>query len=267
MIMIRKIALPLLVISALSVAFIADTKTSTKPTQPDGTGFAIVELFTSEGCSSCPPADALLAKVAKESKNKPVYLMAYHVDYWDRLGWKDSFSSAKFSARQNQYANWLNLKTVYTPQMVVNGTKEFVGSEENILRNSIKAEIGKTGTTNLQVLLGKISKNNLTLNYHTYQRTDGFVLTVALITSNATNQVLRGENKGKKLSHVQIVRQLDSFTLQGKTNGTVNIQLSELNAQMPSELIAFLQDNKTGRITAATRLNDLSAIQLAYKSR
>ncbi|MBB6237267.1 hypothetical protein HDC90_001887 [Pedobacter sp. AK013] len=263
--MIRKIELPLLVISFLSVAFIADNKSTPNPLAK--TGFAFVELFTSEGCSSCPPADALLAKIEKENQNKAVYLLAFHVDYWDRLGWKDSFSSPKFSARQNQYADWLNLKTVYTPQMVVNGTKEFVGLEESILRNSIKTELAKPTVANLQISLEKSSKNSLTINYNTDRQTDGYMLAVALVTANATNQVLKGENKGKTLTHVQIVRQFESFPLQGKTNGAVNIQLKQLNEQMPSELIAFLQDNKTGRITAATRLNDLSAVQLIHKSR
>src|ERR1700712_5296387 len=89
-------------------------------------GFAVIELFTSEGCSSCPPADAVIAKVEKESADKPIYILAFHVDYWNRLGWKDVFSSAAYSARQNQYAQWLNLSSVYTPQVVVNGRTEFV---------------------------------------------------------------------------------------------------------------------------------------------
>jgi hypothetical protein len=258
MIMIRKIALPLLLISVLNVAFIADNKTFSKPKYPTETGFAVIELFTSEGCSSCPPADALLAKIEMESNNKPVYVLAYHVDYWDRLGWKDSFSSAKFSERQNQYADWLNLKTVYTPQIVVNGSKEFVGSEENILRNSIKTALVKPSTNTLQLSLGKISKNKLTLNYKTDQQTDSYTLLVALVTAKASNHVLKGENKGRTLTHVQIVRQLESFPLQGKSYGSVNLQMEQLNGEMPSELIAFLQDHKTGKITAASRLNSLS---------
>src|SRR5450432_4613405 len=72
----------------------------------DGKGFAVLELFTSEGCSSCPPADELLAKIQKETEGKAVYFLAYHVDYWDRLGWKDVYGSADFSNRQVQYGHW-----------------------------------------------------------------------------------------------------------------------------------------------------------------
>src|SRR4051794_1074580 len=80
----------------------------------EGNGFALVELFTSEGCSSCPPADELVAKVQKEVGDKAIYILAYHVDYWDRLGWKDAFSSADYTKRQNEYAHWLNLPQIYT---------------------------------------------------------------------------------------------------------------------------------------------------------
>jgi len=264
MIMIRKIAFPLLVINLLSSAFIADHKTTPKPLAK--TNFAVVELFTSEGCSSCPPADALLAEIEKENQNKPVYLMAFHVDYWDRLGWKDSFSSAKFSARQNQYADWLRLKTVYTPQVVVNGSKEFVGSEGNMLRNSIKTELAKAPTGNLAVSISKSENGKLKLNYNTDQRTDDYALAVALVMAKASNQVLKGENRNKTLRHVQIVRQFETFALRGKSSGSVNLQMNHLNGQQPTELIAFLQNNKTGKITEATSLSSLLAIELGHKS-
>src|SRR6187402_1594915 len=92
-------------------------------------GFAVVELYTSEGCSSCPPADELVSKIQKESNGQPVYILAFHVDYWNRLGWKDVFGDAAYSKRQNDYAQYLKLPSVYTPQIVVNGKKEFVGSQ------------------------------------------------------------------------------------------------------------------------------------------
>ena|SRR5437764_672084 len=83
-------------------------------------GFAVVELFTSEGCSSCPPADKLVATLVERDKKEAVYILSYHVDYWDRLGWKDRFSDAAFTARQQHYAELLHLSSVYTPQIVVN---------------------------------------------------------------------------------------------------------------------------------------------------
>jgi hypothetical protein len=106
-----------------------------------GKGFAVLELFTSEGCSSCPPADELLAKIQKEAQGKDIYLLAYHVDYWDRLGWKDVFSNADYSKRQEQYGRWFNSSQIYTPQLIVNGKAEFVGSNEAAIRNAISDQL------------------------------------------------------------------------------------------------------------------------------
>lgn len=106
-------------------------------------GFAVVELFTSEDCSSCPSADALVAKIQEENKDKPVYILAFHVDYWNRLGCKDVFSDPSFTKRQRQYAGWLRLSTVYTPQAIINGNKEFVGSQETTMRKAIKESLDK----------------------------------------------------------------------------------------------------------------------------
>ena len=86
------------------------------------TGFAVVELFSSEGCSSCPPADELTIKLSKEYKRN-VYFLGYHVDYWDHIGWKDKFSKADYTERQRQYAAKFNLNSIYTPQVIVNGKK------------------------------------------------------------------------------------------------------------------------------------------------
>src|SRR4051812_28119465 len=96
---------------------------------------AVIELFTSEGCSSCPAADALVAKIAAENHPGVIFL-SYHVDYWNRLGWQDVFSDARFTKRQAAYGDHFKLNSVYTPQIVVNGEKQFVGSDEHKLRES-----------------------------------------------------------------------------------------------------------------------------------
>jgi len=121
-------------------------------------GFAVVELFTSEGCSSCPPADQLVAKIEKEVKDRPVYILAYHVDYWNRAGWKDGFSSADYSKRQQDYAAYLHIQQVYTPQIVVNGRMEFVGSEEAVLRGAITGNLKKAQGTPLTLTVAADKK-------------------------------------------------------------------------------------------------------------
>ncbi|MDB5141403.1 MAG: hypothetical protein JWQ66_116 [Mucilaginibacter sp.] len=218
-----------------------------------GKGFAVVELFTSEGCSSCPPADALVARVQKESNDKPVYILAFHVDYWNRLGWKDVFSSAEYSERQNQYARWLKLSSVYTPQIVVNGRTEFVGSEEGNLRNAIKTSLQKPAKAELTINDIKVQNDKATLKYHTEDATNNDVLLIALIEKNATTKVQRGENGGRTLAHVQIVSQLKSVTLKNGNDGTENIALPHGFDPQKYELIAFVQNTSNGEITGATK--------------
>lgn len=257
--MIKRIILPIIAICAIVLALNAEVKHPKKRANPAGNGFAVVELFTSEGCSSCPPADELVAKIEKESQNQPVYILAYHVDYWDRLGWKDPFSDSKFSARQNQYANWLNLSSVYTPQIVLNGSQEFIGSEESTLRESIVKARSKSIKNDLQLKLSTSDIKSLDLNYHTGENTKNHSLFIALVNPKASIQVLKGENKGRMLSHVQIVTKMENINLDGKTTGSVNISLPKAIDLHKTTLIAFLQNNKTGEIIAVSRLNNLTA--------
>jgi hypothetical protein len=218
----------------------------------DNKGFAVIELFTSEGCSSCPPADALVAKIQKESKDKPVYILAFHVDYWNRLGWKDQFSSADYSRRQSDYANYLHLQSVYTPQIVVNGETEFIGSEEGTLRNTIKSSLQKTPSAQLALSVSNIDQNEANLKYSTEGIDKNTVLEVVILQKNAQTKVERGENAGHTLSHVQIVRKLQKVILSGNS-GVVNITLPHGFDVQNWEIIGFLQNTSTGAVTGAAR--------------
>ena len=148
--------------------------------------FAVVELFISEGCSGCPPADALIAGIQNEMKDSLVYLLAYHVDYWNRLGWKDPFSSAAYSERQHQYAGWLK-GSLYTPQAVVNGSREFVGSEEGTLRNAIKEGLMKAPLA--EITLSEVEKGmkNITFHYNVKNNPADTYLILALVEKNAVS--------------------------------------------------------------------------------
>jgi len=218
-------------------------------------GFAVVELFTSEGCSSCPPADDLVAKIQKENNDQPVYILAFHVDYWNNLGWKDSFSSSAFSKRQNQYADWLNLRSVYTPQVIVNGRKEFVGSDEGSLRNAINAGLQNVSPAQVTLNDVQITQQGVNLKYQTVGVATHSSLILAVIQESATTEVKRGENGGRTLSHVQIVRSLQAVDFDQRNGGTAHIDLPGRLNLKNSELIAFLQNNSTGEIMAATKVS------------
>lgn len=215
-------------------------------------GFAVVELFTSEGCSSCPPADEVIAKIQKESTDKPIYILAFHVDYWNRLGWKDMFSSAEYSQRQQQYARWLRSGSVYTPQAVVNGHTELVGSEEAKLRGLIKTGMESRPATQITLSNVKVSGSKTNLQYHITGNAGNAVLLLAVVQHSAQDKVERGENAGRTLSHVQIVRNIESVKLKGNEGDTA-IALPKGVEPQDSELIAFLQDPDTGAIIGATK--------------
>lgn len=218
----------------------------------DDKGFAVIELFTSEGCSSCPPADAVVAKIEKESAGKPIYILAFHVDYWNRLGWKDVFSSAAYSQRQNQYESWLKLSSVYTPQIVVNGHTEFVGSEEGTLRNAIKTNLNKQASVQVNLNNIKLDQNKAELQYQLQGKISNDVLFLAVIQKSAQTKVERGENHGRTLSHVQIVRSIESVPLKGN-EGQASIQLPKGFNKNGSEIIAFVQNTSNGEISGATK--------------
>lgn len=223
-------------------------------------GFAVIELYTSEGCSSCPPADQLVAKIEKEVKDKPVYILAYHVDYWDRLGWKDVFSNADYSKRQYDYARYLHLQSVYTPQIVVNGKTEFTGSEEGTLRNAIKTNLEKTTPGRLSLNVSGVDKDQAGIKYTIEGVDKNTVLQIAVLQKNAQTKVGHGENGGHTLSHVQIVRGLQKVSLKGN-DGIVKIKLPQGFDAQAWEIIGFLQNTTNGVIIGAAKAtlpNELS---------
>lgn len=214
-------------------------------------GFAVVELFTSEGCWSCPPADKLIAKLQQGNNNQQLYIMAFHVDYWDHQGWKDRFSQPGFTERQKQYAAWLRLGNIYTPQLVVNGKTEMVGSDEGAVLGAISAAL--RGTTAPPLSLKAAQANGtLTITYSGAVPHKKARILTALVQKNAHSEVNAGENAGKQLSHVQIVRQLQQQEL--SEQGTITMKLPAGFQSGEWEVIAFVQQKNTGEITQAARL-------------
>ena len=218
-----------------------------------GKGFALLELFTSEGCSSCPAADDLLSKIQKESKDKPVYVLAYHVDYWNRLGWKDVFSKAEFSKRQVAYGQWLNNPQIYTPQVVLNGKAEYIGSDEPALRDAISGALAGTASAGvvLQVLQ---DKDKLAINYQVAGGSATDQLLIALVQKSAISKVAAGENSGRTLAHAQIVRELQTVNL-NQAKGTSYFKVPQGYNAQNWEVVGFIQNSTTGEVLSATRAN------------
>ncbi len=215
-------------------------------------GFAVLELFTSEGCSSCPPADELMAKIENEYKGQPVYLLAFHVDYWDRLGWKDVFSNPDYSNRQKEYGNWFNLSSIYTPQLVVNGRSEFVGTDEDKIRKAIRESLASDNKTLLSVQADH-AEDKLIISYEVTGIPSSSRLLLVTLQKSAKTKVERGENEGRLLSHVDVVRNLLIEPLSREGKGKFHIPSREFNSG-EFEIVAMVQDLQAGAILAATKV-------------
>jgi hypothetical protein len=174
----------------------------------------LVELFTSEGCSSCPPADRLLSELDEELARAGIAVvpLSLHVDYWDSLGWRDPFSSSEFTTRQKRYASLLHQRSIYTPQMVVDGVDAFVGSDRRTAKKAIQNAWGRPDLR-LGVRGEERERNKITIEVvldasSTQQRTNGAALFLAVTEGGLSSQVTRGENAGLRLSHTAVVRKL-----------------------------------------------------------
>jgi len=219
--------------------------------QNNSKGFALLELYTSEGCSSCPPADELLGKIQNEYKDKNVYVLAYHVDYWDKQGWKDIFSNADFTKRQYDYAQFLGKEPIYTPQVIINGKTDYIGSQETSLRNGIKLALSKPAAVDLS-LETKQQNDKLSLNYSINGTFKNSHLLIAVVQKSAKSNVKRGENAHRVLSHYQIVQRLQTIDLKvAKGNSTITLP-KNFNMQ-DFEIIGFVQDIKSGAILGVKR--------------
>ncbi|HSZ33747.1 MAG TPA: DUF1223 domain-containing protein [Puia sp.] len=211
-------------------------------------GFAVVELFTSEGCSSCPPADDAVGRLEGQAKN--IYVLSFHVDYWNYLGWKDKYSNASYSGRQQQYGAIFHIENIYTPQIVVNGKIQFVGSNETQLKESISASVAELPDNNIQIKVSQADNHKIPVSI--ISNGDAKLkLNVALVQNFAKDFIQRGENKGKTLSHFFIVR---DFKVSPNQNNAkmYYLDLPDDLKSADCSVVAFLQNPVDGHITAAT---------------
>jgi hypothetical protein len=216
--------------------------------------FAVVELFTSEGCSSCPPADRLLIELARRrEQGEAVYCLGYHVDYWNKLGWTDRFSSEAMTRRQAAYAKVLGLERIYTPQMIVNGTMEFVGSNKAVAEQAVNHALALR-TAQLLKLTGVsvTDRKTVSVTYTAGADADELIVTAALVQRHADSRVTCGENEGRKLQHAGIVRAFRSVKIGEQLTGTFSLPLPTDVKPADLDVVGFLQHPQTAAIVAAT---------------
>jgi hypothetical protein len=203
----------------------------------------VVELFTSQGCSSCPSADALLRRITADPKLRgKVIPLAYHVDYWNHLGWRDPFSSRDWSQRQGDYVRAMKLPSAYTPQVVINGAREMVGSNSGQIDRAIEEESQRKSEGQVSVSLDRDQAV-----VRAQAASDGLELVIVTFENGAADtRVVRGENGGRTLVNDAIVRSLTRIDAKRGRVVQQRIALGSANGAT-----AFLQQAGTQRIVAA----------------
>ena len=258
-----------LLLSLLFTATVPMTSLLTNGSKADAVGTmrtpVLIELFTSEGCSSCPPADTLLQKLDQQPiAGAELIVLSEHVDYWNHIGWKDPYSARFYSERQSAYGRRFGLDSVYTPQMVVDGMSDFVGSNTSLANQAFEKALHRP---KLPVRLSSISVTSHLLTGHletesldkSYGTGDADVYLV-LALNRAESRVSAGENAGHNLQHVSVVRRISKIgaVKQGQTlSQEVQVKLGPGEDSGNLRLIAFVQESQQGRVlgAAAVRVN------------
>jgi hypothetical protein len=246
-----------------SNACMANTSASSvTPPAPDRPTAVIVELFTSEGCSSCPPADDVLTELVKRQPlhNVTIIGLGEHVDYWDQLGWRDPFSSEQFTSRQSEYESRVfHFGSIYTPQLVVDGRFQVVGSDRAAVRRIIgNAAQSAKATVNVTTLSSGPNEARVEIDIvipTEISRGHTFDVVTGIVENGLTTQVRRGENGGRLLKHSSVARRM---TVVGTIDGSTGTFSRTVTEPLPAtwnnanlQTIAFVQDRSTRAIVGA----------------
>src|SRR5271156_923196 len=215
----------------------------------------LIELFTSEGCSDCPPADELLQQVSghKTPEGQLIVGISEHVSYWNGLGWKDPFSSELYTGRQSNYSNHFGLDSVYTPQMVVNGREQFVGSDRRSLEAALATE-SQRKQIELHINSTQVTEKSITFSYSASDLppTSSLQLIAVLVDDMDQSHVLRGENSGRELIHVAVARGLAPLgALHETEQRSVTLPLPpsfRSNSGTGHHLVLFAQQSGAGEV-------------------
>jgi hypothetical protein len=214
-------------------------------------GFVIMELFTSQGCSSCPPADEILGMYALKN-DQHIIPLAFHVDYWNRLGWVDSFSNSIYSQRQRNYAELLNTESVYTPQLVINGQKQMVGSNQSTIEAITNEYLKGKPAVKINIREINLTKNIVDVDYDVSSLLPNMNIHAALVEKKIITQIKGGENSGVKLTNYSVVRQFKTRQFIN-TSGSFTLELPAGNASDNYMVVLFVQDITSGSIKGAVK--------------
>ena len=247
------ISLPIIAASLIIVMGCAQKRSPiAMPDVKSEKGFVLMELFTSQGCSSCPPADEILGQYAMKN-DAHIIPLAFHVDYWNRLGWTDSFSNAEFTNRQRYYASIFNLESVYTPQIVLNGQKEMLGSDGAGIASAVNNFLSEPESISISVVNKSIEGNAAKISYSLNKLLAKTSINAALVQADVVTHIKAGENRGMKLDNYNVVRDLKTISLTS-LKGNIELQLPNGYNSSGFSIVLFAQDNESGKITGAIKV-------------
>ena len=236
---------------SLSLATVLPTD---KPVKPAAQPVVVLELFTSQGCSSCPPADKALQAITEQAarNGKAVYGLSFHVDYWNRLGWQDPFSAKQYTDRQRQYDRLLHTQT-YTPQLVINGKQDIIGGQRGRIEQTIQSIQQQSASAFIGVA-GTLTRHATQVNVSYELSAAGpYRVNVALVQKEARTAVKNGENEGRTLVSTNVVRQFKAVDESG-TSGSVSLPLPAGLTTSQTAVLVYVQRMDTGQVVGATML-------------
>ena len=230
---------------------------SNPSSQPSERGCAVVELFTSDGCSSCPPADAALAELATSARKSgtPVFSLAFHVDYFNSLGWTDRFSDAAYSRRQSDYARAFKSDDVYTPQMIVNGTDQFVGSDRDAIKRAVGTALSKPAPATVAVKVSSNAAGLYEISYAVVGAGRDAVANIAVVERGLMSDIRGGENAGRVVGEENVVRWFRSVSVSADGKNQIEVpRLNDVNFKNAS-VIVYAQEPANGAVLGAASVD------------
>ncbi len=212
----------------------------------------VLELFTSQGCSSCPRADQLLKKVAESDHGGEIITLAYHVDYWDRLGWKDPFSKEAHSKYQYKYGQKFGGNSIYTPQLVINGDQHIVGSDVKSLNNTLQKLNNKKLPSKIKLFNPKKESSKISVDYTVENGLDN-KLSFVLVLKEKVTSVKRGENRNKVLTDAHIVLDKKTVAASKIKSGTIDFDIDAKYNLSELQIVGYTQNQQLS-FTGACKL-------------
>lgn len=218
--------------------------------------FVFIELFTSQGDETGPIAEEILYRnVESEKKNGVnIFVLEYHVDYWNRLGWKDPLSKFQFTRRQENYSRVLAEKELYTPEIVINGNTSFSGTKEASLKEAIKKAKVQIQQNLFSIKKDSVSKDTLYISYTFSKADQNAVFRLAITENDITTSIKAGENNTKVIKNNYVVRLLHSVDGVKKV-AQIKIPLKDVLLNDKTELVGFIQSKQTMKIVAVSSIN------------